>query len=161
VIDAAMLTRSLLTELRLPTFLKTTGGKGLHIVVPLKPTRDWDQAKRFAQAVAERLAGVAPDRFTAKVAKERRDRKIFIDYLRNARGATAVAAFSLRARPGAPVAMPIAWDALSAKRDVRGDVFNLKNAAAEVPAALAAWRDVTKSAATLTVKMFRTLGVEP
>jgi bifunctional non-homologous end joining protein LigD len=161
VIDAALLTRGLLNELGLPTFLKTTGGKGLHVVVPLKPTRDWDQAKRFAQAVAEKLAAAAPDRFTARMAKERRDRKIFIDYLRNARGATAIAAFSLRARPGAPVAMPIAWDKLAPKRDIRGDVFNLKNAGAELPAALAAWRDIAKSAATLTVKMFRALGVEP
>ena len=160
VIEAAQLTRGLLNELGLPTFLKTTGGKGLHVVVPLKPSRDWEQAKRFAQAVADQLARVAPDRFTAKLAKERRDRKIFIDYLRNSRGATAIAAFSLRARAGAPVAMPIAWDMLSPKRDIRGDVFNLKNAAAAVPAALAAWRDISKSAATLSVKMARVLGID-
>ncbi len=159
VIEAAQLTRALLNEVGLPTFLKTTGGKGLHVVVPVKPTRDWEQAKRFAQAVAGRLARVAPDRFTAQLAKERRDRKIFLDYLRNGRGATAIAAYSLRARPGAPVSMPIAWDVLSPKRDIRGDVFNLRNAAAEVPAAEAAWRDMLRSRTALTAKMFSALGV--
>ena len=160
VIDAAHLTRALLEELGLPTFLKTTGGKGLHVVVPLKPTRDWEQAKRFAQAVAAQLARVAPDRFTAQLAKERRDRKIFIDYLRNGRGATAIAPYSLRARNGAPVAMPIAWDVLDPKRDIRGDVFNLRNAATELTAAEAAWRDIARRRATLSAKMFAALGVK-
>jgi bifunctional non-homologous end joining protein LigD len=160
VVEAAQLTRGLLEELGLPVFLKTTGGKGLHVVVPVKPSRDWEQAKRFAEAVATHLARIAPERFTAKLAKQRRDKKIFIDYLRNSRGATAIAAFSLRAREGAPVALPLAWDRLSPRRDVRGDVFNLKNAAAELPAALAAWRGMAKSARSLTVAMFRTLGVK-
>ena len=73
VVDAAHLTRGLLDELGLPTYLKTTGGKGLHVVVPLKPTRDWDQAKRFSQAVAQQLARVAPDRFTAQLSKKGRE----------------------------------------------------------------------------------------
>jgi bifunctional non-homologous end joining protein LigD len=161
VVEAAQLTRGLLEELGLPSFLKTTGGKGLHVVLPLKPTRDWDQAKRFSQAVAQQLARVAPDRFTAQLAKERRGGKIFIDYLRNGRGATAIAAYSLRARPGAPVSMPIAWDRLSVRRDIRGDVFNLRNAPGEVKEAEAAWRDMQRRRVTLTAKTFAALGIKP
>jgi bifunctional non-homologous end joining protein LigD len=161
VVDAALLTRGLLEEIGLSCFLKTTGGKGLHVVVPLKPTRDWDQAKRFAQAVAQQLAQVAPDRFTAQLAKERRGGRIFIDYLRNGRGATAIAAWSLRARQGAPVSMPVAWDRLSARRDIRGDVFSLRNAPAERQAAEAAWKDTARSRRTLTAKMFAALGIDP
>jgi bifunctional non-homologous end joining protein LigD len=161
VVDAAQLTRGLLEELGLPTFLKTTGGKGLHVVVPLKPTRDWDQAKRFSQAVAQQLARVAPNRFTAQLAKDRRDGRIFIDYLRNGRGATAIAPYSLRARPGAPVSMPIAWDRLSARRDIRGDVFNLRNAVTEMAAAEEAWRAMPRRRGTLTAKMFAALGIKP
>ena len=161
IVDAAQLTRGLLEELGLPTFLKTTGGKGLHVVVPLKPTRDWDQAKRFSQSVAQQLARVAPDRFTAQLAKNQRDGRIFIDYLRNGRGATAIAPYSLRARPGAPVSMPVAWDRLSARRDIRGDVFNLRNAATELQAAREAWRDMPKRRASLTAKMFAALGIKP
>jgi bifunctional non-homologous end joining protein LigD len=161
VVDAALLTRGLLEELGLPTFLKTTGGKGLHVVVPVKPTRDWEQARLFAQAVAQQLTRVAPDRFTAQLAKNRRDGRIFIDYLRNGRGATAVAAWSLRARPGAPVSMPVAWERLAVRRDIRGDVFNLRNAAAEREAAEAAWTGFARRRATLTAKMFAALGVAP
>jgi bifunctional non-homologous end joining protein LigD len=160
VVEAAQLTRGLLNELGLPTFLKTTGGKGVHVVVPVKPTRDWDQVKRFAQAVATQLARVAPDRFTAQLAKNRRGGRIFIDYLRNGRGATAIAAYSLRARPGAPVSMPIAWDRLSARRDIRGDVFNLRNAVAEGDTAEAAWRDFDRQRTAMTAKMFTALGVK-
>jgi len=161
VVDAANLTRALLDELALPAYLKTTGGKGLHVVVPLKATRDWEQAKRFSQAVAQRLARVAPERFTAQLAKNRRGGKIFIDYLRNGRGATAIAAYSLRARPGAPVSMPVAWDRLVARRDIRGDVFNLRNAPRELEAAAAAWDDLKQRRGTLTAKMFAALGIKP
>jgi bifunctional non-homologous end joining protein LigD len=160
VVEAAQLTRGLLNELGLPTFLKTTGGKGVHVVVPVKPTRDWDQVKRFAQAVATQLARVAPDRFTAQLAKNQRGGRIFIDYLRNGRGATAIAAYSLRARAGAPVSMPIAWERLSARRDIRGDVFNLRNAVAESDAAEAAWRDFDRQRTAMTAKMFAALGVK-
>ncbi len=130
LIDAALLTRTLLHELTLPALLKTTGGKGLHVVVPLKPARGWDEIRPFARALAQRLAQVAPERFTATATKTRRTGKIFVDYLRNGEGATFVAAYSLRAREGAPVAMPIDWDELQPKRDLRGDCFNIGNALA-------------------------------
>ncbi|TCP09839.1 DNA ligase D [Caldimonas thermodepolymerans] len=161
VVEAARLTRVLLEELGLRPFLKTTGGKGLHVVVPLKATRGWDEVKAFARAVATRLASVAPQRFTAQLSKSRRRGRIFVDYLRNGRGATAIAAYSLRARDGAPVAMPLHWDALSPHEDLRGARFNLHNAAAHVADAEAAWADYDASRATLTVKMMKALGVTP
>ena len=105
--------RKLLGNLELESFLRASGGKGLHVVVPLNPGCDWDLTKRFARGFAEALAQSQPDRFLATATKSKRNRRIFIDYLRNGRGATAVASYSLRGRPGAPVAMPLAWRELS------------------------------------------------
>lgn len=125
VTEAALLIRGLLEEIGLKTFLKTTGGKGLHVVVPLKPERGWDEVKAFSKAVAEHLADTLPDRFTANMAKSKRTNRIFIDYLRNGLGATAVAAYSTRAKPNAPVSVPIAWEELDA--DIRSNTFNVRN----------------------------------
>lgn len=160
VVEAAQLTRVLLEELGLVAFLKTTGGKGLHIVTPIRTTRGWDEVKAFAKALASRLATVAPQRFTARLTKTRREGRIFVDYLRNGRGATAVAAYSLRARPGAPVPMPLAWDALDPREDLRGEHFNIRNALAHAPGADAAWAAYEESRRTLTVKMMRALGLD-
>src|SRR3569832_2760790 len=113
VIEAALRGRGLLDELGLASFVKTTGGKGLHVVVPLKPERQWDEVKAFSRAVAYHLAATLPDRYTAKMPKSTRTGKIFIDYLRNGWAATAEAAYSTRARRGAPVSPPHAWKALS------------------------------------------------
>jgi len=113
VIEAAQLMKTLLHELGLVSFVKTTGGKGLHVVTPIERTLDWDKAKTFAKDVAEHLVRTIPQRFTSNMAKRARKGKIFIDYLRNARGATAIAAYSTRAKPGAPVSVPVAWDELS------------------------------------------------
>ena len=126
VIEAAHLTKTLLEELGLICFLKTTGGKGLHIVTPIQRTLDWNEVKRFAKLVADHLVATIPQRFTANMAKRARKGKIFIDYLRNARGATAIAAYSTRAKPGAPVSMPITWDELS--KDLPSDYFTVMNA---------------------------------
>jgi len=115
VLEAARELRALLLELGLESYVKTTGGKGLHVVVPIRPAADWDSVKVFSQSVAEFMARRNPDRFTASLSKRSRSRRIFVDYLRNARGATAVAAYSTRARPGAPVSTPISWDELSAE----------------------------------------------
>ena len=115
VIDAASELRELLSESgKLQSFVKLTGGKGLHVVVPLRPAADWESVKAYSQSVAEHMARRNPDRFTASIAMRTRNRRIFVDYLRNGRGATAVAAYSTRARPGAPVSAPIDWDELSA-----------------------------------------------
>jgi bifunctional non-homologous end joining protein LigD len=130
LVSAVQVTRALLDDLGLKGFLKTTGGKGLHIVVPIRPTIEWEVAKGFAKAVADMLVSTFPDRFTATLSKTQRKGKIFIDYLRNGQGATAVAPYSVRAREHAPVATPIAWEELA--QDVRFGYFNVGN----VPARL-------------------------
>lgn len=135
IIDAARLTKTLLDELGLHSFLKTSGGKGLHIVVPLVPRANWETVKRFAHAVTTHLAKTLPTLFVAKSGPNNRVGRIFVDYLRNTRGATTVAAFSARARPGLGVSMPLAWGELSRLR--ASDQWN----AANTPARLARWRD--------------------
>jgi len=132
LVEAASATRELLSKHGLESFVKTTGGKGLHVVAPLAPRRhDWDDAKRFCKHVAGILADRAPKKYTITMAKAARKGKIFVDYLRNDRGATAVAAYSTRAKPGAPVSTPLAWDELIA---IGGsDHFRVEN----VPARLA------------------------
>jgi len=122
---ACELTRALLERLELRWFLKTTGGKGLHFVVPIEPRYPWDDVKAFARAVAMELARAEPSLFTATMSKAKRTGRVFVDYLRNADGATAIAAYSLRARPGLPVSMPIGWSALH--EDIRGTYFNVRN----------------------------------
>jgi bifunctional non-homologous end joining protein LigD len=110
--EAAVLTRTLLEELGLASWLKTSGGKGLHVVVPLAPRHDWSTVAGFSQAVVQHLARTIPDRFVAKSGAKNRVGKIFVDYLRNSHGATTAAAFSARARPGLGVSMPVGWDEL-------------------------------------------------
>jgi bifunctional non-homologous end joining protein LigD len=106
--------RNVLSSYRLPSFAKTTGGKGLHLVVPIQPEFEWDVVKGFCREVANSLQAQYPNIFVAKSSKARRRGRVFIDYLRNGRGATAIASYSLRARPGMPCAMPISWEDLDA-----------------------------------------------
>ncbi|SFN74103.1 bifunctional non-homologous end joining protein LigD [Nitrosospira briensis] len=110
--EAAQLVRIFLNELGLKSFLKTSGGKGLHVVVPLKRLRDWDTVKDFSQAIVVHLAKTIPQRFVAKSGPSNRRGKIFIDYLRNGLGATTICAWSARARPGLGVSVPLAWEEL-------------------------------------------------
>jgi bifunctional non-homologous end joining protein LigD len=117
VIDAALGLRARLAEVGLESFVKTTGGKGLHVCAPIVRTLDWDTFKGFAKALVERHAAAQPTRFVTTVAKAQRRGKIFLDYLRNGRGATFVAPYSVRARAGAPVATPVSWDELAAGVD--------------------------------------------
>ncbi|MBH1939598.1 DNA ligase D [Mobilitalea sibirica] len=104
--------RGILTELSLNSYLKTSGGKGYHVVVPLKPVASWEVFHDFARRVAEVMEQKWPDRYTSNVRKSKRKGKIFIDWMRNGRGATSIAPYSLRARKGARVSMPISWDEL-------------------------------------------------
>jgi bifunctional non-homologous end joining protein LigD len=111
VVAAAHDMRARLAKIKLRTFLKTFGGKGLHVVLPIKPT-PWEEAKNFCRAIARAMAADDPDRYTTVVSKSKRNNPIFIDYLRDCREATTVAPYSTRARPGAPVSVPIAWSEL-------------------------------------------------
>lgn len=112
VIDAALLIRRALQSVKIESFVKTSGGKGLHVVAPLTPAAGWDAVKGFAQRVAEAMAQSDPELFVSKMTKSIRGGKIFIDYLRNGRGSSCVLPYSTRARPGAPVSMPLTWSAL-------------------------------------------------
>src|SRR5262249_14487052 len=112
--EGALLVRTLLDELGLKAWLKTSGGKGLHIVVPLAARLPAETVKGFAQAVVQHLAGTIPSRFVATSGARNRVGKLFVDWLRNGSIATTAAAFSARARPGLPVSMPIAWEQLEA-----------------------------------------------
>ena len=130
VVEGAHAVRRLLGELGLECFCKTTGGKGLHVVVPLKPTAGWSEVKAFAKAIAIRLEEDDPRAYVAKASKRARKGRIFVDYLRNARGATAVAPFSPRARPEAAVATPLAWSEVTSSLVPRD--FNIKTVPARV-----------------------------
>ena len=112
MVAAARLTRALLDEIGLRAFVKTSGGKGLHVVVPLTPREGWDDVKDFSREVVERLATLAPDQLVAKSGPKNRVGRIFVDYLRNGRGATTAAAYSARARAGLGVSIPCDWDEL-------------------------------------------------
>jgi bifunctional non-homologous end joining protein LigD len=125
VIEGAQLLRTLLDELGLASFVKTTGGKGLHVVVPLQRAHSWDEVKSFSKALADHLVRMIPERFIANMSKKQRKGKIYVDYLRNAKGATAVAAYSTRSKPDAPVSVPLGWDELSV--DLRSDHFTVAN----------------------------------
>ncbi|WP_332674214.1 DNA ligase D [Aromatoleum sp.] len=160
VVEAARLVHGLLGELGLPSFLKTTGGKGLHVVVPLQRGPAWEDVKRFSKAFAAQLARILPDRFTANMAKNRRTGRVFVDYLRNGASATAICAYAARARPGAPVSMPLAWDELGAELNPAD--FTIVT----VPGRLESrredpWRDYAKKRSRLTRPMWEALGEPP
>jgi len=155
--EAALAVRKLLQDLGLQSWVKTTGGKGLHVVTPLaKPLPDWDTAKEFARGVTLFMERLAPTMFTSKTGERNRKKKIFVDYLRNGFGATAVAAFSPRWRKGVGVSTPVAWDEID--QDIRGDHFNLQN----VPQRIARqrkdpWKGYGDAKQSLTKAMIRDL----
>jgi bifunctional non-homologous end joining protein LigD len=156
--DAALAIRKLMKDLGLESWVKTTGGKGLHVVVPLTaPRPDWDTAKEFARSVTLFMERLAPTMFTSKTGERNRKNKIFVDYLRNGFGATAVAAFSPRWRPGVGVSTPVAWDEID--EDIRGAHFNLHN----VPGRVAKlrrdpWKDYWTAKQSLTKAMLKKMG---
>lgn len=119
--EAALTVRQRLEELGFESFLKTSGGKGFHVVLPLRPKAGWDEVKGFARDFAKAMEQAEPKLYTATLSKKARKGRIFIDYLRNGRGSTAIAPFSTRARPGAAVAMPVAWELL--EKDLAPDAY--------------------------------------
>jgi bifunctional non-homologous end joining protein LigD len=125
VLEAAHTLRAHLEQLGLGCFVRVTGGKGLHIVTPVVPETAWDQAKQFCKGVAAALAEREPGKYLATMSKRARKGKIFIDYLRNGAGATAICSYSTRTRAGATVAVPISWAELDA--GVRSDAFDVEN----------------------------------
>jgi bifunctional non-homologous end joining protein LigD len=157
--EAAALTHALLDELEVVSFLKTSGGKGLHIVVPLTPRADWDTVKGFSQAVVQHLAKTIPDRFVAKSGPSNRVGKIFVDYLRNGHGATTATAFSARARPGLGVSMPVGWEDLPTLKS--GGQWTIATAREYLSFQKTdPWTDYAKTRQTLTAAM-KQLGYKP
>jgi bifunctional non-homologous end joining protein LigD len=132
VVQSARQVRQFLSELGLESFVKTTGGKGLHLVVPIDRRHAWPAVTTFCKQVAELIVTADPSHYTSNMAKAARKGKIFVDYLRNARGATAILAYSTRTRPGAPVSTPLTWDELSPR--VASDKYTVRNMAKRLSA---------------------------
>ncbi len=148
VIDGAFETKERLEKHGLTTFVKTSGGKGLHVVVPLKPKANWDSLKTFTKSIADEMAADSPDRYVSTISKAKRNGKILIDYLRNQRGMTAVAPYSPRARPGAAVSMPLAWNELNPA--IGPAHFTILNTATRLEVLkLDPWYDFRKAATAL------------
>ena len=152
LVESAKQVRQFLEDVGLVTFLKTTGGKGLHLVAPIARRTEWDDAKEFCKSVAEAIVTADPEHYTSNMSKAARKGKVFIDYLRNGRGATAVAAYSTRAREGATVSVPIAWEELTAKLDPQALNVNT------VPSRLSKlkhdpWADITDVRQPITAAM--------
>ncbi|HEV8613242.1 MAG TPA: non-homologous end-joining DNA ligase [Gemmatimonadales bacterium] len=124
--EAAKMLRQLLLALKLESWIKTTGGKGIHVVIPIERRSSWEEVAGFARAVAYHIAREDPGRYLAVASKAARKGRIFIDWLRNTRGATAIAPWSTRAREGAPISAPLDWDELDRLKS--GEQFNVKNA---------------------------------
>lgn len=157
--EGAQLVRAMLAELGLQAWLKTSGGKGLHVVVPIAARWPFDTVKGFSQAIVRHLAQTLPDRFVAKSGPKNRVGRIFVDYLRNGEGATTVAAYSARARPGLGVSMPLAWEALEA---ISGSAhWSVADAAAHLAARRDdPWAGIDAARQSLTAPM-RRLGYRP
>ncbi len=156
--EAALVVRAFLNELDLVSFVKTSGGKGLHVVVPLQRRHDWDTVKDFSHAIVRHLAKTLPKRFSALSGPRNRVGKIFIDYLRNGFGATTVAAWSVRARPGMGVSVPVEWDEVNTLQS--SAQWHIGNIHERLDQGNAPWRGYGDAARTLTGAMKR-LGFKP
>ena len=158
VIETARLLRELLGMLELKTYVKTTGGKGLHVVVPLQRRNSWGEVKGFSRAIVEKLVQVQPQAYTSSASKAGRKGKIYLDYLRNAKGSNAVAAYSTRAKPGAPIAVPISWEELES--GIQSDAFNLTNIFDRLRRSEDPWADFDKVRQFITAKMKKRVGAD-
>lgn len=156
--EGAQLLHTLLGEIGLTGFLKTSGGKGLHVVVPLAPKYGWDSVKDFSQAIVAHLASVIPQRFVAKSGPKNRVGRIFVDYLRNGLGATTVCAWSARARPGLGVSVPVTWDELPGLKG--GAHWTVDNVAERLAVGNTPWDGYAKAKQSL-VKPMKAMGFHP
>jgi bifunctional non-homologous end joining protein LigD len=156
VVASAKEVRLLLQELELKSFIKTSGGKGLHVVVPIQRRTTWDEAKTFCKAVADFMVKAAPERYIAKMSKAARKGKIFVDYLRNDSGSTAIAPYSTRNRKGATVSVPLSWEELSSR--IKSDHFNIENVHARLERLKTdPWADISKTKQSITASMLKKL----
>jgi bifunctional non-homologous end joining protein LigD len=153
--EAAQLVHAFLQQLGMTSFLKTSGGKGLHVVVPLRRLHDWDTVKGFSQAIVVHLAKTIPQRFVARSGPKNRVGRIFVDYLRNGLGASTICAWSARARPGLGISVPLDWSEL--KSVTGGDHWNVRTAHARLDRGNDPWQGYDKAAVSLTSAM-RALG---
>jgi len=159
VMAAAHATRERLEALGLESWVKTSGGKGLHVVVPLSRRHEWDEVKAFSRAVAEAMAADAPKTFLTSASKKERAKRIFIDYLRNAEGATTVAAYSARARRGAAVSTPLHWDELEGR--LKPETFHVGNIARRLSGIRPdPWKTFRRTSQNLTNAMKKELGLD-
>ena len=158
VAATALLLRSELGRLGLESWLKTTGGKGLHVVVPIDRRTDWPDARAFARAFVDSIVRIEPRMFTANMRKGQRDGRIFIDYLRNSRGATAVAPYSTRAREWAPVSMPMTWEEL--EQTSERPVFTVANAVERLGDFPDPWVDIASVRQSITKQVRERVGLE-
>jgi bifunctional non-homologous end joining protein LigD len=156
VVEAARLVRSVLQAVHLESFVKTTGGSGLHVVVPIVPTLGWDECLEFSRNVASAIVRTDPRRYTMAFRKAGRQRQLLIDYLRNNRTNTSIAAFSTRARPGATVSVPLAWDELTSR--LRPERFTVRTVPRRVSRqARDPWEAYWRSRQSVTAGALRTV----
>jgi bifunctional non-homologous end joining protein LigD len=156
VLGAAFLLRDFLRGFGLESFPKLTGGKGFHVAVPVRRQQDFRVVKSVAKAIAERLRSRSPGQFLTMATKAKRAGKIYLDYLRNGLGATAVAPYSLRARRGAPVAVPIRWEEV--RPELKSDAFSIRTLTQRL-STKDPWLGFLKNKQSLTKSLLRELGV--
>jgi bifunctional non-homologous end joining protein LigD len=158
VVDSTFLLHDFLIHIGLQSFLKTSGGKGFHVVVPIVRRSGWDELKAFAQAVAYQMTLSYPDRFIDSMSKKKRKGKIFIDYFRNNRGATSIAPYSTRARPEAPISVPLAWEELTP--EIAPDAYRIDNIDRRLNALKNdPWKNFSNISQSITKKMKKQVGL--
>ncbi|MEO6186132.1 MAG: DNA ligase D, partial [Steroidobacteraceae bacterium] len=156
--EGATLMHGFLEQLKLAVFLKTSGGKGLHVVVPITPEFDWDTVKSFSEAIVVHMAATLPKLFVAKSGPKNRVGRVFIDYLRNGFGATTACAWSARARPGLGISVPLAWSELAKLKG--GAQWSVKNVQSRLAEGNTSWKEYPKAAKSLKGSM-KLLGFSP
>ena len=159
MVEATQLTLTVLDELGLKAFLKTSGGKGIHLVVPLTRKHGWDEVKNFSHAIVSHMAKMLPERFSAVSGPKNRVGRIFIDYLRNGLGATTICAYAARTREGLPVSVPIFREEVKELKG--GNLWNIQNVLGRLAeVGNEPWADIKKTRQTITAEMRRRVGMK-